>query len=100
MNYRFLPKSELELNQAIDYYETYQSKLGLAFFNEILLAINNIIAFPYAWSKISNECHRILLKRFPYGIIYSVESNHILIISIMNIHRKPFYWKNRIDNKI
>ena len=79
MDYRFLPKAELELNQAIDYYENCQCKLGLAFFNEILFAINNILAFPYAWSKISNECHRILLKSFPYGIIYTVESNHILI---------------------
>ncbi len=100
MSYRFLPKAELELNQAIDYYETCQSKLGLIFFNEILFAINNIMAFPYAWSKISDECHRILLKSFPYGIIYSVEPNHILIISIMNIHRKPFYWKNRTEIKI
>ena len=85
MNYRFLPKAELELNQAIDYYETCQSKLGLIFLNEILFAINNIMAFLCAWSKISDECHRILLKSFPYGIIYSVEPNHILIISIMNI---------------
>ena len=69
MNYRFLPKAELELNQAIDYYENFQSKLGLFFFNEILFAINNIMAFPYAWSKISDECHRILLKSFPYEYI-------------------------------
>jgi len=28
MNYRFLPEAELELNQAIDYYETCQTGLG------------------------------------------------------------------------
>jgi toxin ParE1/3/4 len=38
---------------------------------------------------------RCLLNRFPYGIIYSPESDVIFILAIMNLHRHPDYWKNR-----
>jgi hypothetical protein len=39
MNYRFLSDAELELNQAIDYYESCQPGLGNEFNLEILNSI-------------------------------------------------------------
>ncbi|KOR28141.1 plasmid stabilization protein, partial [Achromatium sp. WMS1] len=35
--------------------------------------------------------------RFPYGILYreTLDANGIFIIAVMNLHRKPGYWKYR-----
>ena len=96
MTYKFLPKAEEELDKAIWYYEKCQIGLGKKFTIEIFNSVENILLFPRAWSKTENECRRILIKRFPYGIIYSIEKEFILIVSVMNLHRKPYYWKNRI----
>ena len=95
MNYKFLPEAEIELDQTIAHYESCQNGLGEDFKIELLRAIKNVMGFPKAWTKISPECRRVLLNRFPYGIIYSIEEDFILIISIMNLHRKPGYWKDR-----
>lgn len=35
MNYSFHPEAEIEFNQAVEYYETCQAGLGLAFAKEI-----------------------------------------------------------------
>jgi len=94
---KFLPESEIELNQAIEYYENCQSGLGEDFKNEVLAGMDNITNYPEAWFKVSAEYHRILLNRFPYGIIYSIEDGFVLIVAIMNLHRKPYYWKNRME---
>ncbi len=36
-----------------------------------------------------------IVKRFPYGILYSEEESGIYIIAVMHLHRFPDYWKHR-----
>ena len=33
--------------------------------------------------------------KFPYGVLYAVEQDYILILAIMHCSREPNYWKNR-----
>ena len=95
MKYRFLPDAETDFNEAIDYYEECQAGLGTDFAVEVHQAIKRIIEYPDGWTKVSPNCRRCLLNRFPFGIIYSVEEDSILILAVMNMHRHPEYWKNR-----
>ncbi|MCI0365313.1 MAG: addiction module protein, partial [Phycisphaerales bacterium] len=38
------------------------------------------------------RARRRQLRRFPYGIVYSVRSDHILVVALMHLHRRPGYW--------
>ena len=31
------------------------------------------------------------------GLLYSVESDHICVIAVAHLHRKPNYWAERIE---
>jgi hypothetical protein len=64
---------------------------------EVYHAVIRIIEHPEAWTKISKICRRCLVNRFPYGIIYSIERNEILVLAVMNLHRNPKYLKDRIS---
>ena len=46
MKYRFHPKAEAELNEAVDYYEACQEGLGLELAREVHATIDNICEFP------------------------------------------------------
>ena len=46
MKYSFHPSAKIELNKAIDYYEEFQSGLGLEFAKECYLTIHRIIKYP------------------------------------------------------
>ncbi len=96
MTYKFLPEAEIDLLAAIGYYEDCEPSLGIDMAIEVNRAIARIVEFPTAWPSLSEDCRRCLVGRFPYGIIYSIETDFILIISIMNLHRHPDYWKKRI----
>ena len=96
MNYSFHPSAKSELNEAVDFYEKYQTGLGLIFAKEIYTAIHRIIQFPKAWTQLSKNTKRCLTNRFPFGIIYQILDNEILIIAIMQLNRKPGYWENRL----
>jgi ParE toxin of type II toxin-antitoxin system, parDE len=95
MNYRFHPEAEVEFIEAVEYYEGCQKGLGLAFAREVHLTIQTICHFPHAWSPLSKNTRRCLTKRFPYGVIYQAKKDEIIIIALMQLNRKPGYWKER-----
>ncbi len=98
MNYFFLPEARIEFLNAVDYYESCSEGLGLEFSNDINATIQRIISYPYAWSEFSKNTRRCLTKRFPFGVIYQFleNKNEILVIAVMQLNRKPGYWKNRL----
>ena len=100
MNVRFLEIAQIELDETIEYYNLELFGLGESFLTEILLTLDRIRKFPEAWPICSIRTHRCQTRRFPYGIIYQIIKNEILIIAIANLHRKPEYWKNRKNKQI
>ncbi len=94
--YKFHPDAFEEFFYAIEYYDSCAVDLGLDFATEEHASIERILAHPFAWTEIEHEVRRCLVSRFPYGILYSVEKDHIYILAIMNLYKEPDYWKNRI----
>lgn len=99
MNYSFHPEAEAEFNRAVDYYEEVEPGLGYDFALEVYATIQISLTHPEAWPILEGEMRRSLVRRFPYGIIYSVNDNELQILAVMNLHRHPDYWKKRLTPK-
>ncbi len=95
MKYSFHTAAEKELNDAVDYYNECQNGLGFEFVNEVYSTIQNILAFPHAWTPLSTNTRRCLTNRFPFGIIYQTTNKEIFIIAVMQLNREPGYWMDR-----
>ncbi|MDX8405545.1 MAG: hypothetical protein R8K50_05270 [Mariprofundus sp.] len=95
MSFSFHPEAEKEFNKAIDYYKEIEQGLGYDFALEVYSTIHRSVEFPKAWSVLEGEVRRSLVRRFPYGILYSEEKDGIFIVAVMNLHRNPEYWKLR-----
>jgi plasmid stabilization system protein ParE len=96
MRIRFLEIAQIELDDAYEYYNLELPGLGEAFLTEVLNALDRIGKFPEAWQPSSKRTRRCQTRRFPYGIMYQIRKNEILVVAIANLHRKPDYWKDRI----
>lgn len=97
MRVEFLEEAQFELDESVEYYNNEVEGLGETFLQEVLHAIDRIAKFPAAWHPFSKNTRRCQTRRFPYGLIYTVLSNTILIISVSSLHRKPNHWKERIE---
>ena len=86
------PEAEEDLEEAAAYYESREPGLGAAFLNEYSDGIDRILAFPESHTQLSQDVRRILLKRFTYQIIYSIEHQLVLILSVAYTKRKPRNW--------
>lgn len=95
MTYSFPSEAEDEFNQAIDYYEEIEPGLGYDFALEVYATIQRSIEYPDAWPVLQGEQRRSLVRRFPYGIIYTIAENELYILAVMNLHRYPDCWKKR-----
>ena len=100
MTFYFHPEADDEFFHTVEYYENRDFGLGIDFSREIQAAIQNIIDYPKMWPKMDDEVHRYLCHRFPYGILYSIETDCIFILAVMHLHRDPDYWKHRLGRTI
>lgn len=95
MNYRFLSPAQQDLAGAVEYYERAVPGLGLEFLDEVERAIHRILVQPEAWMKISPNHRRCRTRRFPYGLVYSLQGDTVVIAAVMDLRRHPDALKRR-----
>jgi plasmid stabilization system protein ParE len=93
---RFLEIAEIELDEAIHWYGAQAPGLGDAFLIEVLSAADRIARFPEAWHSLGEGVRRYRLSRFPYGLIYAIDNDDILVLAVAHLHRRPDYWRDRL----
>jgi toxin ParE1/3/4 len=91
----FHPEADLEVVQSADWYDSEKPGLGASFLDEIDAALRRISATPDAFGTLTRDIRMHLLHHFPYGIVYRVEADRILVIAVMHLHREPHYWEHR-----
>ena len=94
--YRFTSAALSELKEALAYYEHEQTGLGLRFLDEIDSAVDRVLRFPYAWHPVSARSRRCRTRRFPFGLLYQIRTEEILITAVMDLRRDPRRWRGLI----
>jgi toxin ParE2 len=97
MSVRLLAPAQTELEEAMAWYVEQAPGLGDAFFIETLKAIQLIEQLPQAWHPLTPHIRRCRLRRFPYSVVYTLDGDDVLVLAIAHQHRKPQYWKNRLN---
>lgn len=91
----FHPEALAEYEDAVKYYESNQSKLGNRFIASVQAALQSILESPARWPVLELDVRRQLTRVFPYAILYSIESDHVLVLAVMHCHQQPGYWRLR-----
>ena len=92
--YRFTSAALTELRQAILYYERRENGLGAAFLDEIEATLSRILSHPTAWHQLSPRTRRCRTHRFPFGLIYQIRTDEILVTAVMDLRRDPAKWND------
>lgn len=97
MRHEFHPEAREEYFEAIAYYDSRRSGLGGRFVLEVERVIERILEAPSRWESVDEEgdVRRCLAHTFPYGILYSIEPDFVLILAVMHLSREPNYWRKR-----
>jgi len=96
MRWEFHPEALEEYREATLYYVERDPALALRFVEAVEDAIRRILESPERWRVLDEDVRRCLTRVFPYGILYTIEPDFILIIAVMHCSREPGYWKRRV----
>jgi hypothetical protein len=95
MRFEFSPEAKAEFSDGESYYELQVPGLGARFRADVRDALKRLRHWPLAAPVERGEIRRLILSRFPYKLLYSVETDLIYIIAIAHLHRAPDYWAER-----
>ena len=96
IGYRFLPPAEEEMTDAALFYESAAPTLGRDFLDDLQYAIDTVRERPELGVLVGHGFRRILVRRFPFSLIYAVEAGQIVVVAVAHQRRRPEFWKGRI----
>jgi len=89
------PASEAEAREAWLRYRASDPAVAIRFMAALDRAIEQVADHPERWSSYLHGTRRILLRRFPYAVVYRVEAQRVLVVAIAHQRRRPGYWRRR-----
>ena len=92
----FLRPAQRELDDAVVWYNRQAAGLGRELLDELDRAIRRAVAFPLSYPEIEPGIRRCRLARFPYGVIYGIDDETLVVVAVAHLHRRPRYWIDRI----
>ena len=87
----------LEFDEAIDWYEMQSQGLGKRFKSVVIRQIKKLQHNPGWYLKEEDNIYKAYVTKFPYKILFSFDEQKIVIWAIAHLHRKPWYWQERVD---
>jgi toxin ParE1/3/4 len=97
VRWEFHPEALQEYQEATRYYAERDPQLALRFVEAVEDAIHRIVEMPSAWRVLDDDVRRCRARGFPYGVLYSVETDVILVVAVMHGSREPGYWMRRMN---
>jgi hypothetical protein len=92
----FHPAADEEFAQAVRYDAEIDPGLGVRFYREIERLIGDVCAHPERYRKIDPSVRRHIGTDFPFALIYLEKPEHIWIVAVMHLKRRPGYWRERL----
>ena len=92
----FHPEAQNEFVSASRFYEDQRQGLGLDFALTVQRTYERLPESPASGAPFGRRLRRVLVPKFPYGLVYRVEADRIYIIAVMHLHRRPGYWRSRL----
>lgn len=90
--------AEAEFYTIHDYYKNFDRSLSSDFIQDFDEAVQRLLKHPFSGSPYLHNTKRVLLKRFPYSIVYKIYKNKVIVaFAVMHMKRKPGYWEERLE---
>ena len=70
-------------------------RLGSEFDQALDAAFELLRQAPEAGPEVYRDVRRVLLRRFPYSVYYTLTSSEIEIRAVAHMHRDPVHWQQR-----
>jgi plasmid stabilization system protein ParE len=90
------PAAFAEVQAAAEWYRQRSERAASGFLDEIDWAISQISSAPTRFPSFGFGTRRMLLRRFPYFVLFRETVTHLEVVAVAHGRRRPNYWRDRI----
>jgi len=83
------PRAIEMAKEAHDWYEKEQEGLGGVFLQELERCYDKIEIFPAIYAKIKKNFRQIILRKFPYVVVFEIFKNEVVVYAVFHTSRNP-----------
>ena len=96
MNIQVLDQAVEDLMEGFRFYEDQQTGLGSYFLTNLYADIESLRIYGGIHRRAYKNFHRLLSKRFPFAVFYTVESETLFVHAVVDCRRDPAWIRTRL----
>jgi len=96
MKITILPSARSDLATGFAFYENQQEGLGSYFLESLFSDIDSLLLYGGIQRKVFGY-YRLLSKRFPYAIYYSLEGERFCVKAVLDCRRNPERIRGKLE---
>jgi toxin ParE1/3/4 len=94
---RFVATARAEFLAEVSYYNQVAPGQGARFAAAVEEATARALSFPLSGSPLEPNLRRILVRNFPFSVVYRPEVDGIVVFAVAHHSRRPGYWRSRVS---
>jgi plasmid stabilization system protein ParE len=88
----FRKQARAEIVEARAWYDARAPGLGLAFARAVDAALEMVQRMPEAFTPLRDDVRQVVLRRFPYSILFAYEKNEVVVLTVHHHRKRPTRW--------
>lgn len=93
---RFFEEASAEVEHERAWYRRRSSEIEESFLRELDHAIELVVEAPDRWPPYLAGTRRYVFPIFPFSLVYFVDGDLIVIVSVASEKMRPGYWRDRL----
>ena len=93
----FTPEAAADIRAGHRWYEAQQAGLGNSFKLAVEIASAQALGSPERFRLAFDAFHRVLVRRFPFGILYTFDDDFVVVHIVFHTSQDPSKWRERLD---
>lgn len=95
----FHPGVEGDLAAILDYYGSRDPALPARFRARLAEQLDRLESFPESGAVLFDSYRRVILKRFPYLVVYLLAADQILVLAVVSYRRNPAWVERTVSQR-
>ncbi|MGC1273189.1 MAG: type II toxin-antitoxin system RelE/ParE family toxin [Planctomycetaceae bacterium] len=91
----FHPEAQTEYDEALAWYLSRSPNAANRFETEVDSVIALMGANPGMFARYDDEHRFAVVRRFPYSVVYQVQTHCVYVVAVAHGSRLPGYWQGR-----
>jgi plasmid stabilization system protein ParE len=91
----FHPEVQAEYEVALAWYQARSERAASRFEAEVERVLGLINDFPEMYPKYDDEHRFVVLRRYPYSLVYQLQPGQVYVVAVAHSSRSPGYWQGR-----